>query len=102
VLPGCLLGASWVFLGSQDASRWVKITKYHKIHNIHVPKVQGVLFFEVAEAPQAAATQTQRAGRPLGHDGTLQIYNNLENNMFLNKWNLTCKTQVKSHVLPKT
>jgi len=30
-----------------------------------------VILFEVAEAPQAAATQTHRAGRPVGHDGTL-------------------------------
>jgi len=57
----------------------------HKTHKIHVLKIQGRVFVEVAEAPQAAATQTHRAGRPLGHDGTLQIYNNLENKIFLKK-----------------
>jgi len=63
----------------------------------YIFKTSRVCFFEVSEAPQAAATQTHRAGRLLGHDGTLQIYNNLENNMFLEKYNLTCKIQA-----PKT
>jgi len=48
-------------------------------------KMKGRVFSEVAEAPQAAATQTHRAGRPLGNDGTLQIYNHLEKTHFLEK-----------------
>jgi len=62
----------------------------------------GRVFSEVAEAKQAAATQTHRAGRPLGHDKTLEIYNHLENHkrMFLKKWNPTDKNKVKSHLLP--
>jgi len=98
VLPGCLLGVSWI-------PRRLKIAQKHKIpqhqHKIHVPKIQGRVLFEVVEAPQASATQTHRAGRPLGHDGTSQIYNHLENNIFLNKWDLTCKTQVNSDCLQK-
>ena len=35
--------------------------KINKIDNMRVQKSRGV-FFEVAEAPQAAATQPQRAG----------------------------------------
>ena len=38
-----------------------KSTKIDKIHKMHAPKFQGHVFFEVAEAPQAAATQTHRA-----------------------------------------
>ena len=38
--------------------------KNDKIHKIHAPKIQGRVFSEGAEAPQAAATQTHRAGRP--------------------------------------
>ncbi len=64
-------------------------------------KIQGRDFYEGAEAPQAAATQTHRVGRPLGHDGTLQIYNNLGNQTFLKTWNLSGKTRVKSQWLPK-
>ena len=33
-------------------------------HKIHAAKIQGRVFSEVVEAPQAAATQTQRAGNP--------------------------------------
>ena len=84
--------------------RRLKIAQNHKTAQ-NLPntgsKNPGACFFEVAEAPQAAATQTHRAGRPLGHDGTLQIYNNMENQIFLKKWNLTGKTQVKSHLLLK-
>ena len=32
---------------------------------MHAPKIQGRVFSEVAEAPQAAATQTHRAGGTL-------------------------------------
>jgi len=64
--------------------------------------MQGHVFLEIVEPPQAAATQTHRAGRSLGWDGALQISNNLENNMFLEKWNTACKNQVKSHFSPKT
>jgi len=67
-------------------------SQYYKINNMHAPNSQGRVLFEAAEAPQAAAMQTRRALRPLGHDGTLQMYNHLENNSFLKKWNLTCKT----------
>ena len=41
----------------------LKSMKIDKLHKIHVPKIQGRVFFEGAEAPQAAATQTQRAGK---------------------------------------
>ena len=41
-----------------------EIVKKLQIHKIHTPKFQGVFFSEVAEAPQAAATQTHRAGGP--------------------------------------
>ena len=41
---GCLLEASWVFPGSQGTSRWLKIEKYHNIHKIHAPKMQGRVF----------------------------------------------------------
>jgi len=33
-----------------------------KIHEMHVSKIQGRVFAEAAEVPQAAATQTHRAG----------------------------------------
>ena len=36
----------------------------YKIRKIHTPKIQGRVFSEGAEALQAAATQTQRAGDP--------------------------------------
>ena len=39
--------------------------KNDKIHKIHAPKIQGRVFSEGAEAPQAAATQPQRAWGPL-------------------------------------
>ena len=68
---------------------------------IYVFKNPVARFSEGVEAPQAAATQTHRAGRPLGHDGTLQIYNKLENKMFFKNWNLTCKDRVKSHASPE-
>ena len=42
----------------------LKSTNIDKIHKIHTPKFQGVFLSEVAEAPQAARTQTHRAGRP--------------------------------------
>ena len=42
----------------------LKSLKNYKIHKIHTPKLQGRVFSEGAEAPQAAATQTQRAGGP--------------------------------------
>ena len=35
-----------------------------EIHKMHAPKFQGRVFSEVAEAPQAATTQTHPAGRP--------------------------------------
>ena len=41
-----------------------EIVKNDKIRKIHTPKIQGRVFSEGAEAPQAAATQTQRAGNP--------------------------------------
>ena len=44
---------------------WIpKSLKNDKIHKMHAPKIQGRVFSEVAEAPQAATTQTHRAGRP--------------------------------------
>ena len=40
-----------------------EIVKNDKIRKIHTPNIQGLVFFsEGAEAPQAAATQPQRAG----------------------------------------
>jgi len=39
------------------------VLKPLKNNKIHVPKSRGV-FFEVAEAPQAARTQTHTAGTP--------------------------------------
>ena len=41
-----------------------KIDKIDNFHKIHAPKIQGCVFSEGAEAPQAAATQTHRAGGP--------------------------------------
>ena len=43
----------------------LKSLKNDKIHKIHTPKIQGRVFFEGAEAPQAAAPQPQRAGGTL-------------------------------------
>jgi len=47
----------------------LKITQSHDIHNIHVPiSMEVFCFSEVAEAPQAAATQTHRLEDPeTGH-----------------------------------
>ena len=45
-----------------DVQFSVKSTKIDKIHKIHAPKIQGRVFSEVAEAPQAAATQTHSSG----------------------------------------
>ena len=45
--------------------RWILMEgSVDKIHKIHVPQIQGRVFSEVAEAPQAARTQTRPAGRP--------------------------------------
>ena len=41
-----------------------EIAKNDKIDKMHASKIQGRVFSEVAEAPQAATTQTHRAGRP--------------------------------------
>ncbi len=41
-----------------------EVVKNDKIRKIHTPQIQGRVFSEGAEAPQAAATQTQRAGDP--------------------------------------
>ena len=43
----------------------LKSAKIDNIQKIHAPKIQGRVFFEGAEAPQAAATQPQRALRGL-------------------------------------
>ena len=48
----------------QRALGHLKSLKNNKIHKIHTPKLQGLVFSEVAEASQAAATQTHGAGRP--------------------------------------
>ena len=40
--------------------RWCFV-EFAAIHKIHAQKIQGRVFSEVAEAPQAAATQTHRA-----------------------------------------
>ena len=40
------------------------IAKQNKVHKIHTPKLQERGFSEGAEAPQAAATQPQRARGP--------------------------------------
>ena len=47
----------------KDVPFSIKSTKIDKIHKIHAPKIQGRVFSEVAEAPQAAATQTHSSGR---------------------------------------
>ena len=46
----------------KDVHFSIKSTKIDKIHKIHAPKIQGRVFSEVAEAPQAAATQTHSSG----------------------------------------
>ncbi len=53
---------SWSYLLYIATWGTLKSTKIDNIHKIHTPKIQGRVFSEVAEAPQAAATQTQRAG----------------------------------------
>ena len=40
----------------------IKSININKINKIHAPKIQGRVFSEVAEAPQAAATQTHSSG----------------------------------------
>ena len=40
----------------------LKSTKIDKIHKIHAPKIQGRVFSEVAEAPQAATTSRTARG----------------------------------------
>jgi len=87
MLPRCFQSSGPSVLISQQENR-TKSTKY-------MFQKSRVCFIEVAEAPQVAARQTHRAGRPLEHDGTLQIYSNLENHTFLKKWNLTGKNQIK-------
>jgi len=42
--------------------RTQKSTNINNIHKIHAPNIQGHVF-KVAEAPQAARTQTHRGGR---------------------------------------
>ena len=47
----------------KDVPFSIKSTKIDKIHKIHAPKIQGRVFSEVAEAPQAATTsRTARGG----------------------------------------
>ena len=41
----------------------LKSIKIMNIDNLRAQQIQGRVFFEGAEAPQAAATQTQRAGK---------------------------------------
>ena len=52
----------------------LKSMKIDKIHKIHAPKIQGRVFFEGAEAPQAAATQPQRAWGALKSMNTDKIF----------------------------
>ena len=49
-----------------------------------------------------AFLQIIRAFCQVPHDGTLHLANELENNAFLKKWNLTGKKQVESTCLPET
>ena len=46
----------------KDVQFTLKSTNIDNIHKIHAPKIQGRVFSEVAEAPQAAATQTHSSG----------------------------------------
>ena len=57
-----------------------EIVKNDKIHKIHTPQIQGYVFFsEGAKAPQAAATQTHRAGDSETDDYCRLSDSNLDN-----------------------
>ena len=43
---------------------FVDVSLIVEIHKIHAPEIQGRAFSEVAEVPQAVATQTHRAWAP--------------------------------------
>ena len=60
-----------------------EIVKDDKIHKIHTPKLQSGVFSEGAEAPQAAATQTQRAGDPETDNYCRLSHLNLDNELSL-------------------
>ena len=69
VAAGC--GGCWLAVAAavgiilyQYHFGYLKSIKIHKIHKIHALKIQGRVVSEVAEAPQAATTQTHPAGRP--------------------------------------
>ena len=57
-----VVGSSRVGVMCRDHFGHLKLTNIDNIHKIHAPKFQGVFFSEVAEAPQAAATQTHSSG----------------------------------------
>ena len=48
-------------LGEQGSKNQQKSSTTDQIHKTHTPNIQGRVSFEEAEAPQAAATQPQRA-----------------------------------------
>ena len=66
---------------TQPQRAWgpLKSLKNDKIHKIHTAKIQGRVFYEGAEAPQATATQTQRAGDPETDNYCRLSHGNLDN-----------------------
>ena len=48
----------------KDVQFSIKSTKINNIHKIHAPKIQGRVFSEVAEAPQADTTRRTVLGDP--------------------------------------
>ena len=63
---GCWLAAAVAVVVGVILYRYhfgdLKSTKNDKIHKIHAPKIQGRVFSEVAEAPQAAPTPRTLVG----------------------------------------